>query len=153
MDWPGTGPRVDALRAGTLRPSESGAGATANDLHPPGDVALTRRQPELLTLISRKLACRWCAGASPRHPQRQARFRGWGFHPTLGQGECSAPLHPPGLTPPQGAGLRPAVKAVDATRSSETVVKQRGMEGKEQATEGCHGLLVVRTLTTVCSSR
>jgi len=25
------------------------------------------------------------------------------------------------------------------------------MEGKGQVTKGCHGLLVVRTLTTVCS--
>jgi len=27
------------------------------------------------------------------------------------------------------------------------------MEGKEQATKGRHGLLVIRTLTTVCLSR
>ena len=51
-----------------------------------------------------KLARRWCVGASPRRPQRRARFRQWGFHPTVGRGWLPPPCTPWGLTPPLGAG-------------------------------------------------
>jgi streptogramin lyase len=51
-----------------------------------------------------KLARRWCAGASPRRPQRRDRFRGWGFHPTLGGGR-SRPPAPPGRTLSRQGGM------------------------------------------------
>ena len=57
-----------------------------------------------------KLARRWYAGASPRHPQRRARFRGWGFHPTLGRG-CSHPPAPPGPDPAPRGGASPCREA------------------------------------------
>jgi len=59
---------------------------------------------QLTTAGFSKLARRWCAGASPRRTQRRARFREWGFHPTLGRG-AAAPA-PPGAEPrPKGRGF------------------------------------------------
>jgi len=52
-------------------------------------------------LASSKLARRWSAGAPPRRPQRRVRFRGWGFHPTLGRGRFRPPA-PPAIHPAEG---------------------------------------------------
>ena len=44
------------------------------------------------------------------------------------------------------------LQRVCATRSSETdAIRQRGMEGKGQVIEGCHGLLITKNLDNCAS--